>query len=118
MTSTSTAPVEKQDENRLIAERREKLNRLREKGQAYPNDFRPDHQAAELHDQFGDHDKESLADLGKHVKIAGRMMLKRVMGKASFATIQDGSGRIQLYLDKRSEEHTSELQSRGHLVCR
>ncbi|HLR78682.1 MAG TPA: lysine--tRNA ligase [Burkholderiaceae bacterium] len=100
MTSTSTAPVEKQDENRLIAERREKLNRLREKGQAYPNDFRPDHQAAELHDQFGDHDKESLADLGKHVKIAGRMMLKRVMGKASFATIQDGSGRIQLYLDK------------------
>ncbi len=100
MTSTPTAPVEQHDENRLIAERREKLNRLREKGQAYPNDFRPEHQAAQLHQQFDQQDKEALAKLGKRVTVAGRMMLKRVMGKASFATIQDGSGRIQLYLDK------------------
>src|SRR5690606_5036498 len=54
----------------------------------------------QLHQQFAQQDKEALAKLGKRVTVAGRMMLKRVMGKASFATIQDGSGRIQLYLDK------------------
>ena len=101
MTSATPAPVE-HDENRLIAERREKLSRLREGGPAYPNDFQPDHHAAELHDTYGDHDKESLSKLNAPVKVAGRMMLKRVMGKASFATLQDTSGRIQLYLDKSS----------------
>lgn len=99
MTSTSSTTVE-HDENRLIAERREKLARLREKGPAYPNDFQPDHYAAALHEAYGEHDKEALGKLGKRVKVAGRMMLKRVMGKASFATLQDRSGRIQLYLDK------------------
>lgn len=101
MTSAIPAPVE-HDENRLIAERREKLTRLRESGPVYPNNFQPDHHAIELHDTYGDHDKESLSKLNKPVKVAGRMMLKRVMGKASFATLQDNSGRIQLYLDKSS----------------
>jgi lysyl-tRNA synthetase class 2 len=99
MTDTSTAPVA-QDENRLIAERRAKLAKLRESGPAYPNDFTPDARAADLHADYDDSDQESLAALGKVVKVAGRMMLKRVMGKASFATVQDASGRIQIYLDR------------------
>ncbi|WP_397475338.1 lysine--tRNA ligase [Pusillimonas sp.] len=94
--ATSTAP----DENHLIAERRGKLARLREEGVAFPNDFKPDSKAAELHAKYGDLDKEALAELASPAKVAGRMMLKRVMGKASFATLQDGSGRIQIYLDK------------------
>lgn len=99
MTSASPTPIEP-EENRLIAERRDKLSRLREQGSAYPNDFQPDQSAAALHDAYGDDDKDALAKFGKHVKVAGRMMLKRVMGRASFATLQDSTGRIQLYLDK------------------
>ena len=99
MTDHSPAPAA-QDENRLIAERRAKLAKLREAGVAYPNDFVPDAHAADLHRQYGEQDQESLASAGKQVKVAGRMMLKRVMGKASFATVQDGSGRIQIYLDR------------------
>ncbi|AOB31779.1 lysyl-tRNA synthetase [Bordetella sp. H567] len=99
MTDTSTAPVA-QDENRLIAERRTKLAKLRESGPAYPNDFTPDARAADLHAQYDGTEQDALASLGKVVKVAGRMMLKRVMGKASFATVQDASGRIQIYLDR------------------
>lgn len=99
MTSASPTPIEP-EENRLIAERRDKLSRLREQGSAYPNDFQPDQSAAALHDAYGNDDKDALVKLGKHVKVAGRMMLKRVMGRASFATLQDSTGRIQLYLDK------------------
>jgi lysyl-tRNA synthetase class 2 len=99
MTDTSTAPVA-QDENRLIAERRAKLAKLRESGPAYPNDFTPDARAADLHAEYDGSDQEALAALGKVVKVAGRMMLKRVMGKASFATVQDASDRIQIYLDR------------------
>ena len=90
------------DDNRLIAERRGKLARLRTEGVAFPNDFQPDSQAAELHQAFGDKDKEELEQAGKQVKVAGRMMLKRVMGKASFATLQDASGRIQVFLDRNT----------------
>jgi lysyl-tRNA synthetase class 2 len=90
------------DENHLIAERRGKLAKLRADGVAYPNDFRPDSQAAELHNAYDELDKEALAEIGKQAKIAGRMMLKRVMGKASFATVQDSSGRIQVFLDKNT----------------
>ncbi|MCJ9710192.1 OB-fold nucleic acid binding domain-containing protein, partial [Bordetella hinzii] len=89
-----------QDENRLIAERRAKLAKLREAGVAYPNDFVPDAQAARLHDKYDDQEPQALLDAAVQVKVAGRMMLKRVMGKASFATLQDGSGRIQIYLDR------------------
>ena len=89
-----------QDENRLIAERRAKLSKLREAGVAYPNDFVPDAQAAQLHAKYDDQEPQALVDAAVHVKVAGRMMLKRVMGKASFATLQVSSGRIQLYLER------------------
>lgn len=88
------------DENHLIAERRHKLAQLREGGPAFPNDFKPTHRAGVLHFLYDDHTKEALAEQNHLVAIAGRMMLKRVMGKASFATLQDATGRIQLYLDK------------------
>lgn len=88
------------DENHLIAERRGKLAKLRAAGSAYPNDFRPDSVAAVLHNDYDELDKEALAEVAKHVVVAGRMMLKRVMGKASFATLQDSTGRIQIFLDK------------------
>jgi lysyl-tRNA synthetase class 2 len=99
MTDQSTTP-QSQDENRLIAERRAKLAKLREEGVAYPNDFVPDAHAAALHDKYDDEAQEALQAADVHVKVAGRMMLKRVMGKASFATLQDSSGRIQIYLDR------------------
>lgn len=88
------------DENRLIAERRAKLDKLRTAGVAFPNDFTPDARAADLHTKYGDAEQQALADAATPVKIAGRMMLKRVMGKASFATLQDGSGRIQIYVER------------------
>jgi len=89
------APV---DENQIIAERRAKLAALRAKGQAYPNDFRRDALAADLHARYGAKPNDELESLGVAVAVAGRMMLKRVMGKACFATLQDMSGRIQLYV--------------------
>ncbi len=88
------------DENHVIAERREKLKAIRTKGVAFPNDFKPQHMAADLQAQYGALDKETLDPQAIHATIAGRMMLKRVMGKASFATIQDTSGRIQLYVSR------------------
>ena len=88
------------DENHVMAERRQKLAAIRSvTAQPFPNDFRPEHQSAELVAAYGDKSKEELeAAAPVTVKIAGRMMLKRVMGKAAFATIQDASGRIQLYV--------------------
>ena len=86
------------DENHIIAERREKLAKLREGGIAFPNDFVPTHLAADLHTHYDSLTKEELAAKKVHVKVAGRMVLKRVMGKASFATIQDRSGQIQFYI--------------------
>ncbi|MFG0233229.1 lysine--tRNA ligase [Achromobacter sp. 413638] len=100
MTDNTTAPATAQDENRLIAERRAKLAKLRETGVAYPNDFVPDARAAALHDKYDGQEQEALAANPVTVKVAGRMMLKRVMGKASFATLQDSSGRIQIYLER------------------
>jgi lysyl-tRNA synthetase class 2 len=87
-----------EDESKLVEERREKLKALRAKGVAYPNDWHPEHLAAELHRGFGERSKEELEKAPAPAKVAGRMMLKRVMGKASFATLQDGSGRIQAYV--------------------
>jgi lysyl-tRNA synthetase class 2 len=86
------------DENVLIAERRAKLARLRESGSAFPNDFRRDALAQDLHTTYGDRSDEWLVANPVRVRVAGRMMFKRVMGKASFAKLQDGSGQIQLYL--------------------
>jgi len=90
------------DENQLIAQRREKLLALRERGQAFPNDFRRDVMTGELHAEYGEKDKESLEALGLRVCVAGRVMSRRVMGKASFAHIQDMSGRIQLMVRKEN----------------
>ncbi|TMG87818.1 MAG: lysine--tRNA ligase [Betaproteobacteria bacterium] len=87
-----------QNENQIIAERRAKLRALRERGQAYPNDFRRDSLAGALHEAHDGKTNEALEAEPLAVAVAGRMMLKRVMGKASFATLQDMSGRIQLYI--------------------
>ncbi|HEY3538818.1 MAG TPA: lysine--tRNA ligase [Trinickia sp.] len=86
------------DENKIIAERREKLHALRAAGVAYPNDFRPTHEAGSLQADYADADKDALEATALQVAVAGRMMLKRVMGKASFATVQDGSGQIQFFV--------------------
>ncbi|MBK1614701.1 lysine--tRNA ligase [Rubrivivax gelatinosus] len=86
------------DENQLIAERREKLQAIRAAGVAFPNDFKPKQHAAELQHKHGQVPNEELEPQAVKVSVAGRMMLKRVMGKACFATLQDGSGRIQLYV--------------------
>ena len=90
------------DENKLIAERREKLKQLREQGNAFPNDFRRDSVSGELLVEYGDKSKEELEALGQRVKVAGRLMSRRIMGKASFAHIQDMSGKIQLYVQRDS----------------
>lgn len=89
------------DENQIMAQRREKLAHLREQGIAFPNDFRRDAFAADLHQAYENQSKEALAEKAIPVKVAGRMMLKRAMGKASFATIQDMTGQIQLYLNNQ-----------------
>jgi lysyl-tRNA synthetase class 2 len=91
------------DENQLIAERREKLAAVRAEAKAagaaaFPNDFKPTHHALDLHHRHGQVANEELEPQGVKVAVAGRMMLKRVMGKACFATLQDSSGRIQLYV--------------------
>ena len=90
-----------QDENKLIAERRAKLTALRGQGVAFPNDAKREHYAGDLQAEFADKDQwtaEALEGAGRHVRIAGRLMAKRVMGKAAFAQLQDMSGRLQLYL--------------------
>jgi lysyl-tRNA synthetase class 2 len=86
------------DENALITERREKLAALRAQGVAFPNDFRPRHHAADLHHAHEGEANEVLEPKAIAVVVAGRLMLKRVMGKACFGTLQDGSGRIQIYV--------------------
>jgi lysyl-tRNA synthetase class 2 len=88
-----------QDENQIIAERRQKLARLREKGPAFPNDFRRRDLAGDLHSAHDEKTKEALEAEKPAACVAGRMLLKRVMGKASFATLQDMSGRIQVYVN-------------------
>ncbi len=88
------------EDNKLIAQRREKLADLRAQGFNFPNDFRPDALAAELHRQYAELGAEELEARQIPVQMAGRMMLKRVMGKASFCQIQDRSGRIQLFLQR------------------
>ena len=104
MTDKTTPPPE-QDENRLIAERREKLKAIRDVqaagGQvAFPNDFKPANRAAPLQAAHAEAEADALEATPVTVSVAGRMMLKRVMGKASFATLQDSTGRIQLYVTR------------------
>ncbi|MBT2969560.1 MAG: lysine--tRNA ligase [gamma proteobacterium symbiont of Ctena orbiculata] len=92
------------DENKLIAQRREKLQQLRENGNAFPNDFRRNSMAGELHAEYGEKSGEALEARGLRVRLAGRMMSRRVMGKASFAHLQDMSGRIQLFVQRDALE--------------
>jgi lysyl-tRNA synthetase class 2 len=101
------ADVKSQSEgqNQIVAERRDKLAGLRRQGIAFPNDFERKDYAADLHARHGGDDGEALAAAAVKVQLAGRMMLKRVMGKASFATLQDMSGRMQIYV---SREHLGE----------
>ena len=108
MTAASATPDT--DDNKLMVERREKLAALRASsveagGVPFPNDFKPQHHAADLQAKYGEMDNAELEPLAVNITLAGRMMLKRVMGKASFATLQDGSfgktqGRIQLFITK------------------
>ncbi|MFZ5543189.1 MAG: lysine--tRNA ligase [Pseudomonadota bacterium] len=97
---TEPTPPLTPDENQLIAERREKLAALRKTGIAFPNDFKPDRHAADLQRQYGAQPNEELEPQSVQVAVGGRLMLKRVMGKASFGTLQDASGRIQLFVTK------------------
>ncbi len=91
---------EQLDENKLIALRREKLAALREQGNAFPNDFRRDCMASKLHAKYDDMANEELESVGQRVRVAGRLMSRRIMGKASFAHLQDMSGRIQLFVQR------------------
>ena len=99
------APPENPDsgapsEHRLIAERRRKLEALRRTGWAFPNHHRPDARSTQLHAECADLDAEALNELGREVQVAGRLVSLRRMGRLSFASIQDGSGRIQLMLSR------------------
>ena len=98
MTETMAEHTTPAGEHRLIAERREKLRRLRERGQAFPNEFRREHLAAELHARYDDKPAEFFEQTPIRVSVAGRMMSKRVMGKVSFTDLLDMSGRIQLFI--------------------
>ena len=103
--SEQHTPAPAQDENQLIAERREKLKAIRQQqaagqGPAFPNDFKPADRAADLFGAHAGQTAEGLLEQAPRASVAGRMMLKRVMGKASFATLQDSTGRIQLYVTR------------------
>ncbi len=95
MTENTTETTDQTDQ---FEQRKIKLAELRAKGNAFPNNFRRDALAAELHAEYGAKENEELEKLNKQVKIAGRVMLRRLMGKASFVHIQDSSGRMQIYL--------------------
>ena len=91
-----------EDENHLIAERRAKLARLRARGIAFPNDFRRDALAADIITAYGGKSAEALDAAAVRVRVAGRMRAKRVMGKASFARIEDSSGALQVFLQQQA----------------
>ncbi|CNI07276.1 lysine--tRNA ligase [Yersinia pekkanenii] len=89
-----------QELNSELQARREKLAVLRDKGIAFPNDFRREHLSDQLHAEYGSKENEELEALNIEVTVAGRMMTRRIMGKASFVTLQDVGGRIQLYVSR------------------
>src|SRR3954449_5567230 len=94
-----------EEENKLIEERRDKLKALRSQGIAFPNDFRRKDFSRDLAAKFGERSKEELENEKPPAAVAGRMVLKRVMGKASFATLQDGEGRIQIYVSNEVKDY-------------
>ncbi|MCX8514677.1 MAG: lysine--tRNA ligase [Burkholderiales bacterium] len=87
------------DENHIIKERKEKLAQIRQKNKAFPNTFRPNITAAKIYAEYADYSYEQLTNSQIIVAVAGRMMLKRIMGKGSFATLQDGHIKIQIYVN-------------------
>ena len=93
--------MNEQDENKLIAERKSKLASLRKEGNPFVNDFKPKDLAQNLHEEFDDATNGVLEQSHNEVSLAGRIMLKRVMGKASFVQLQDSSGQIQLFVPQR-----------------
>ncbi|SFG73828.1 lysine--tRNA ligase [Neptunomonas qingdaonensis] len=105
MSDNTQKQDQKQDENRLIAERREKLNALREAGNAFPNSFRRDSYAQDLLEQFGEKTKEELEEAAHTVSIAGRVVLNR----GAFGVIQDMTGRIQFYVNKAARPFAKSL---------
>tara|TARA_B100000809_G_scaffold249002_1_gene279728 strand:- start:14342 stop:15826 length:1485 start_codon:yes stop_codon:yes gene_type:complete len=109
------------DENDIVASRRQKLVELRRRGAAYPSGFERSDLAAQLHAHYGDFSKEALEEKVVDVKVAGRIMLRRVMGKASFITLQDGTHQIQCYLRQQdlgeaTYKEFDDLYDRGDIV--
>ena len=102
MNSTVDSPEAALDDNKLIALRRQKLHELRQQGNAYPTDFRRNALAAELHAACGCKEPAELDAEPRRVTVAGRMLAKRIMGKASFVRLRDMSGDIQLFLQKNT----------------
>ncbi|MCW8996577.1 MAG: lysine--tRNA ligase [Psychromonas sp.] len=98
MSEQNQAEAPKEELNEILAQRMAKLDAMREKGQAFPNDFRRENISDDLHNLYDDKTKEELDELAVEVSVAGRMMMRRIMGKASFATLQDMGGRIQVYV--------------------
>jgi lysyl-tRNA synthetase class 2 len=102
MSEIENKNLSQEDENKLIAQRRDKLRALRQEGIAFPNDFRRNVMAGELHAEYGEKDNAWFEQNPKRVSVAGRMMAQRIMGKNAFASIQDMSGRIQLFVARDS----------------
>lgn len=100
MSESENKNLSREDENKLIAQRREKLRALRAEGIAFPNDFRRNVMAGELHAEYGEKDNAYFEENPRRVSVAGRMMAQRIMGKNAFASIQDMSGRIQLFVSR------------------
>ena len=98
ITQNKTAAAAAEDENHIIAERRTKLAHMRETGVAYPNDFVRKDLFGDLREKWGDKSREELEAAAPEVAVSGRMMLKRVMGKASFATVRDFTGSMQYFV--------------------
>lgn len=101
------------EENKLIAERRAKLQQIRATGIAFPNQFRRSHLAADLHREFDALDKQQLAETATEVAVVGRMMSKRLFGKGGFAVLKDVSGSIQLFvqINQLGEEKFSQFKT-------
>ena len=92
--------MSKTDENEQVTQRRAKLDALRQAGEAFPNDFRRSHDSGAIYTAYADADGETLEDAAVEVSIAGRLMTRRIMGKASFGNIRDESGDIQIYAQR------------------
>ena len=100
MSDTNNTDQPQVDENELIRQRREKLDAWRQSAQAYPNTFKPEDLASDLIEKYQAIEKEALEELSVEVAIAGRLMSRRIMGKASFAHVQDRTERVQVYVSR------------------